>query len=429
MRRRRKQEERQEEAVEPTAAQDSKVVSALSSNEAEAIAETSTERLREPVSSATEVEEAFEPPVSRDRERASSAGEEGTKNMEEGGGFARIKVIGLGGAGTNAVDRMVAAGLRGVEFIACNTDAQALALCTAERKLQLGNNLTRGLGAGGDPEIGLRAAEESRQEIKNSLEGADMVFITAGMGGGTGTGACPVVAEVAHELSALTVAVVTKPFGFERGRRMAVCERGIQALKEHVDTLITIPNDRLLGIVDKHATLDEAFTQADEILRQGVQGISDLITVPGRINLDFADVKAVMAGAGSAIMGIGEATGEHRASEAAQSAISSPLLETSIEGAKRILFNITGGPDLALAEVEEAAQIVASASDTPDTNVIFGVVVDREIGDVVRVTVIATGFEPHTESGQKVVEAFAEEVPEEPAEPRDLDVPAFVRRR
>jgi len=364
-----------------------------------------------------------------ENEGPSSISQEGKQAMDQGAGLARIKVIGLGGAGSNAVDRMIAAGLRGVEFIAANTDAQALALCAAERKIQLGNSLTRGLGAGGDPDIGLRAAEESRQEIKNSLEGADMIFITAGMGGGTGTGACPVVAEVAHELSELTVAVVTKPFGFERGRRMAVADRGIQALREQVDTLITIPNDRLLGIVDKHATLDEAFAQADEILRQGVQGISDLITVPGRINLDFADVRAVMAGAGTAIMGIGEATGEHRATEAAQAAISSPLLETPIEGAKRILFNITGGPELALSEVEEAAQIIASASDAPDTNVLFGVVIDREIGDVVRVTVIATGFEPRAEGGQKVVEAFAEEVPEEPAAPRDLDVPAFVRRR
>jgi cell division protein FtsZ len=406
MKRRRKQEEGSQEAVEPLVMQQG-----------------------EGASSASELEKAFEPPVARESERASFATEEGTKDMEPGAGFARIKVIGLGGAGSNAVDRMIAAGLRGVEFIAANTDAQALALCAAERKIQLGNNLTRGLGAGGDPDIGLRAAEESRQEIKNSLEGADMVFITAGMGGGTGTGACPVVAEVAHELSELTVAVVTKPFGFERGRRMAVAERGVQALKEHVDTLITIPNDRLLGIVDKHATLDEAFAQADEILRQGVQGISDLVIVPGRINLDFADVRAVMSGAGTAIMGIGESSGEHRASEAAQAAISSPLLETSIEGAKRILFNITGGPNLALAEVEEAAQIVASASDTPDTNVLFGVVIDREIGDIVRVTVIATGFEPRGEGGQKMVEAFAAEVPEEPAEPRDLDVPAFVRRR
>ncbi len=349
--------------------------------------------------------------------------------MDDAGGLARIKVIGIGGAGSNAVDRMIGAAVRGVEFIAANTDVQALNLCAAERKLQLGKDVTRGLGAGGDPELGVRAAEESRQEIKNALEGADMVFITSGMGGGTGTGGCPVVAQVARELSALSVAVVTKPFGFERGRRMAVAERGIQALRESVDTLIAIPNDRLLGIVDKHATLDEAFAQADEVLRQGVQGISDLITVPGRINLDFADVKTVMAGAGTAIMGIGEASGEHRGAEAAQAAISSPLLETSIEGAKRILFNITGGPKLALSEVEEAAQIVASASDAPDTNVLFGVVIDPEMGDAVRVTVIATGFEPHGESGQKVVEAFAEELPAEPREPQDLDVPAFVRRR
>ena len=375
------------------------------------------------------LEGPLEPSVVVGGEGVSSVSEEGIKDMDHGGDFARIKVIGIGGAGSNAVDRMIAAGLRQVEFIAANTDAQALGLCAAERKLQLGDDLTRGLGVGGDPEMGLRAAEESRQEIKNALEGADMIFITAGMGGGTGTGGCPVVAEVARELSALTVAVVTKPFGFERGRRMAVAERGIQTLKEQVDTLITIPNDRLLGIVDKHATLDDAFGQADEILRQGVQGISDLITVPGRINLDFADVKTVMSGAGTAIMGIGEAGGEHRATEAAQAAISSPLLETSIEGAKRVLFNITGGDDLALSEVEEAAQIVASASDAPDTNVLFGVVIDPEIGDAVRVTVIATGFEPSSEAGQKVVEAFAEEVPEEPSEPQDLDVPAFVRRR
>ncbi|HUT75759.1 MAG TPA: cell division protein FtsZ [Armatimonadota bacterium] len=349
--------------------------------------------------------------------------------MDEGGSFAKIKVIGMGGAGSNAVDRMIAADLRGVEFIAANTDVQALNLCAAERKLQLGKEVTRGLGAGGDAELGLRAAEESRQELKNALEGADMVFVAAGMGGGTGTGGCPVVAAVARELSALTVAVVTKPFAFERGRRMAIAERGIQSLREQVDTLITIPNDRLLGIVDKHATLDEAFAQADEVLRQGVQGISDLITVPGRINLDFADVKTVMSGAGPAIMGIGEATGEHRAAEAAQAAISSPLLETSVEGAKRILFNITGGADLALSEVEEAAQIIASASDAPDTNVLFGVVIDREIGDAVRVTVIATGFEPHAEGAQRMVEAFAEDLPQEPQEPQDLDVPAFVRRK
>lgn len=407
MKRRREQpEERPEEAVEPGVTE-----------------------APEAASSASQVVEAFEPPVRRERKRAFSASEEGITDMDQAGGFAKIKVIGLGGAGSNAVDRMITTGLRGVEFIAANTDTQALALCTAERKLQLGKDITRGLGAGGDPELGLRAAEESRQEVKNALEGADMVFITAGMGGGTGTGGAPMVAEVARELSELTVAVVTKPFGFERGRRMAVADRGIQALKEQVDTLITIPNDRLLGIVDKHATLDEAFAQADEVLRQGVQGISDLITVPGRINLDFADVRAVMSGAGAAIMGIGEASGEHRASEAAQAAVSSPLLETSIEGAKRILFNITGGADLALSEVEEAAQIISSASDTPDTNVLFGVVIDRELGDLVRITVVATGFEPRAEGSQKVVEAFAEEVPAEPGEPQDLDVPAFVRRR
>ena len=342
----------------------------------------------------------------------------------DGGRIARIKVVGVGGAGSNAVDRMVAAGLSGVEFIAINTDVQALATNTAEHKLQIGEDVTRGLGAGGDLDIGLRAAEESRQDVKNILENSDMVFITAGMGGGTGTGGCPVLAEIAKECGALTVAVVTKPFSFERGRRTSVAEDGIEALRGKVDTLITIPNDRLLGVVDKRATLLEAFEMADEVLRQGVQGISDLITVPGKINLDFADVKAVMSNAGTALMGIGIGTGENRAVEAAQAAISSPLLETSIEGARRILFNITGGRDLTLSEVEQAAQIVSSASTTLDTNVLFGVVLDDKIGDEVRVTVVATGFGAPVGQQQRLVQAITQELPKD-----DLDIPAFLRKR
>jgi len=342
--------------------------------------------------------------------------------------FAKIKVIGVGGAGCNAVDRMIAAGLSGVEFISANTDLQALTLSNAERKIQVGADVTKGLGSGGDPTIGLKAAEESRQEIKNALEGADMVFITGGMGGGTGTGASPVVAEVARELGALTVAVVTKPFSFEGGRRGAVAEDGVSALKAKVDTLITIPNDRLLGVVDKRATLLEAFAMADEVLRQGVQGISDLITIPGRINLDFADVKAVMQDAGTAIMGIGEGKGERRAAEAAEAAISSPLLETAIEGARRILFNVTGGSDLALAEIEEAAQIISGASGGKDTNVLFGVVIDENMKDEVRITVVATGFEGGR-SNKSAVTSGEAELPSIQQEEADLEIPAFLRKR
>lgn len=342
----------------------------------------------------------------------------------DGGRNASIKVVGVGGAGSNAVDRMIAAGLAGVEFIAINTDSQALEGNVAEHKLQIGEEVTRGLGAGGDPDIGLRAAEESRQDVKNAFENSDMVFLTAGMGGGTGTGACPILAEISKEVGALTVAVITKPFSFERGKRMTAAEDGIEALRDKVDTLITIPNDRLLGVMDKRATLLEAFEQADEVLRQGVQGISDLITVPGKINLDFADVKAVMSNAGTALMGIGIGSGESRAVEAAQAAISSPLLETSIEGARRILFNVTGGNDLTLSEVEQAAQIVASASTTLDTNVLFGVVLDDKMTDEVRITVVATGFGEPVGEQQKMVQAIAEDLPKD-----DLDIPAFLRKR
>lgn len=339
--------------------------------------------------------------------------------------LANIKVIGVGGAGNNAVNRMIAAGLRGVEFIAVNTDAQALQLAQTPHKIQIGAKLTKGLGAGANPEIGQKAAEESRDEILQALKGADMVFVTAGMGGGTGTGAAPVVAEVAKELGALTVGVVTKPFTFEGRKRMSQAEMGIQNLKGKVDTLITIPNDRLLQVIDKHTSIIEAFRIADDVLRQGVQGISDLIAVPGLINLDFADVKTIMKDAGSALMGIGVASGENRATEAARMAISSPLLETSIEGAKGVLLNITGGSSLGLFEVNEAAEIIAQAAD-PEANIIFGAVIDERMEDEVRVTVIATGFD------QKVAkkERTKEELEFKPfISHDDLDIPPFLRRR
>ncbi len=290
------------------------------------------------------------------------------------------------------MNRMIEAGLNGVEFIAMNTDRQVLNVSFATHKLQLGENLTRGLGAGGNPEIGRSAAEESKSEIKRAMEGADMVFVTAGMGGGTGTGAAPVIAEIARDLGALTVAVVTKPFGFEGPRRMRTAEEGIDSLKAKVDTVIVVPNDKLLAVGDKRMTLVEAFKVADDVLRQGVQGISDIITIPGQINVDFADVKATMENAGTALMGIGVAEGDHRAVEAAQAAISSPLLETSIEGAVRVLINLTSGPDLALAEANEAAQLITQMCDRKDANIIFGWVPDAGMEGKVRVTVLATGF-------------------------------------
>ena len=351
-----------------------------------------------------------------------------SREMPKNTPVAAIKVIGIGGAGCNAVDRMIEAGLDGVEFIAANTDAQALALSSAPRKLQLGANVTGGLGSGGDPTVGAKAAEESRQELKEVLEGADMVFIAGGMGGGTGTGGSPVVAEVSRELGTLTVAVVTKPFAFERGKRMAVAEEGIANLKTHVDTLITIPNDRLLGVVQKKVSLLEAFRLADEVLREGVQGISDLITVPGKINLDFADVKTVMQDSGTALMGIGLGSGENRATEAAQAAISSPLLETSIEGASRILFNISGGCDLSLSEVNEAAQIISSASDSLDTNVLFGVVLSDQPQEQVKITVIATGFGPRAARAAQPG-AARPSLSLHPAPEPDLEVPTFLRSR
>ncbi|WP_017811789.1 MULTISPECIES: cell division protein FtsZ [Paenibacillus] len=306
--------------------------------------------------------------------------------------LAQIKVIGVGGGGSNAVNRMIENGVQGVEFITVNTDAQALHLAKSEHKLQIGDKLTRGLGAGANPDVGKKAAEESRDLISNTLKGADMVFVTAGMGGGTGTGAAPVIAEIARECGALTVGVVTRPFTFEGRKRFSQAELGIEALKEKVDTLIVIPNDRLLEIVDKKTPMLEAFREADNVLRQAVQGISDLIAVPGLINLDFADVKTIMTERGSALMGIGEATGENRAAEAARKAIMSPLLETSIEGARGVIMNITGGNNLSLYEVNEAAEIVISASD-PEVNMIFGAIIDENLKEEIKVTVIATGFE------------------------------------
>src|ERR687888_267730 len=313
--------------------------------------------------------------------------------METGSYLAVIKVVGVGGGGTNAVNRMVDAGLKGVEFIAVNTDAQALQMCDSDIKLQIGDQLTRGLGAVADPEIGYGAANESRDELKEALKGADMVFITAGEGGGTGSGAAPVIAEVAkEEIGALTVGVVTRPFGFEGAQRQRQAEEGIDRLREQVDTLIVIPNEKLLAVVERRTSILDAFREADNVLRQGVQGITDLITIPGLINLDFADVRTIMQDAGSALMGIGSAAGENRAAEAAKVAISSPLLEESVEGATGILLNITGGKDLGLFEVNEAAEIIASAADA-QSNIIFGAVIDEGLGDEVRVTVIATGFD------------------------------------
>jgi cell division protein FtsZ len=305
--------------------------------------------------------------------------------------LAMIKVIGVGGGGNNAVNRMIEHGVQGVEFISVNTDAQALNLSKAEIKMQIGGKLTRGLGAGANPEVGKKAAEESKEQIEEALRGADMVFVTAGMGGGTGTGAAPVIAQIAKDLGALTVGVVTRPFTFEGKKRATQAQGGITAMKDAVDTLIVIPNDRLLEIVDKSTPMLEAFREADNVLRQGVQGISDLIAVPGLINLDFADVKTIMSNRGSALMGIGIASGENRAAEAAKKAISSPLLETSIDGAQGVLMNITGGSNLSLFEVQEAADIVATASDQ-EVNMIFGSVINENLKDEIVVTVIATGF-------------------------------------
>src|SRR2546428_3140006 len=310
---------------------------------------------------------------------------------QTGNYLAVLKVVGVGGGGTNAVNRMVDSGLSGCEFIAVNTDAQALMMTDADVKIQVGAQVTRGLGAGADPEIGFAAAQESRDELKEALKGADMVFVTAGEGGGTGTGGAPIVAELGQELGALTVGVVTRPFAFEGRKRADQAERGIDQLRDRVDTLIVIENDRLLQVVERQTSVVEAFRMADDILRQGGQGITDLITEPGLVNLDFADVRTIMRDAGSALMGIGRASGENRAAEAARTAVSSPLLEASIEGATGILLNVTGGSNIGLFEINEAAEVVTTAAD-PNANVIFGAVIDEALGDEVRVTVIATGF-------------------------------------
>ena len=322
---------------------------------------------------------------------------------------ADIKVAGCGGGGVNAVQRMIDVGLRGVEFIAINTDAQALLLSEADLKLEIGRELTRGLGAGADPEVGRKAAEDSEDAIREALEGADMVFVTAGEGGGTGTGSAPVVARIARSLGALTIGIVTRPFTFEGRRRSAQAEAGIRTLREEVDTLIVIPNDRLLSISDRNVSLLDAFNSADEVLRSGVQGITDVIAVPGIINLDFADVKAVMQNAGTALMGIGAATGEDRAVQAAEAAIASPLLEASIEGAHGVLFYVQGGSDLGIFEVNEAARLVQEAAH-PEANIIFGAVIDDNLGDECRITVIAAGFDvPSSETREAAVAGRSEE--------------------
>ncbi len=362
--------------------------------------------------------------------------------------LATIKVIGVGGGGNNAVNRMIEHGVQGVEFIAVNTDAQALNLSKAEVKIQLGTKLTRGLGAGANPEVGRKAAEESKEQLEEALQGADMIFVTAGMGGGTGTGAAPVIAQVAKEIGALTVGVVTRPFMFEGRKRSTQAVTGIDGLKENVDTLIVIPNDRLLEIIDKNTPMLEAFREADNVLRQGVQGISDLIATPGLINVDFADVKTIMSDKGSALMGIGIATGENRATEAAKKAISSPLLETSIDGARGVLMNITGGGNLSLYEVQEAADIVTSAADQ-EVNVIFGSVINEDLKEEIVVTVIATGFDDNKEgAGQQrkrpanhkqnasAQDSGRREQVQEPIEQSTfrqeedtLDIPTFLRNR
>lgn len=344
-------------------------------------------------------------------------------------GFAKIKVIGVGGGGNNAVNRMIESGVKGVEFIAANTDRQALKASLSSTKLQLGEKVTKGLGAGGNPEVGEVSAEESRDEIKNSLEGTDMVFIAAGMGGGTGTGAAPVVAEIAKELGILTVGVVTKPFSFEGSRRMKQAENGVEDMLSQVDTLVTIPNDRLLQIADKKTSVKESFEMADEVLLQGITGISDLISIPSLINLDFADVKSIMQNKGIAHMGIGFGEGDERAQEAARAAVKSPLLETSIEGAKSVLINITGGDDLGIFEINEAAELIrASVSD--DANIIFGAGIDKSMGEQIKITVIATGFNGEVENVRRVEKKDNEDSsnsdPESKRNDEDLNDPSVL---
>ena len=353
---------------------------------------------------------------------------------------ATIKVIGVGGAGNNAVNRMVDSGIEGVEFVTVNTDRQALLLSKAGTKIQIGEKITRGLGAGANPDIGAQAAEESKSEISEAIKGADMVFVTAGMGGGTGTGAAPIVASIAKEMGILTIAVVTKPFTFEGKKRLTQAERGIESLKGKVDTLVVIPNDKLLQIIDRKTSIVEAFKMADDVLRQGVQGISDLIKVPGLVNLDFADVKTIMLNTGMAHMGIGRASGENRAEDAAKQAIQSPLLETTIEGARGVIINITGGNDLGLQEANTAAELVQRSVD-PEANIIFGVVTDENLGDEISITVIATGFEQQeppissigvenlvTNTWNKKINSIPTPV-ENKDNQNDLDIPSFLRKK
>ncbi|NMC78026.1 MAG: cell division protein FtsZ [Chloroflexi bacterium] len=374
-------------------------------------------------------------------------------NQSQSESFARIKVVGVGGGGCNAVNRMIDEGMQGIEFVAVNTDAQALLLSRAKTRVRVGDKITRGLGAGGNPEMGRKAAEESAEELYEVLKGSDMVFVTAGLGGGTGTGAAPIVAQIAKEVGALTIGVVTRPFTFEGMRRMQSAENGISKLKEQADTLIVIPNDRLLQIVDKRASLQEAFQVADDVLRQGIQGISELITVPGLINLDFADVRTIMSEGGAALMAVGRASGEDRARVAAEMAISSQLLDITIDGARGILFNVTGGSSLTLFEVNQAAAIIKETAH-PDVNLIFGAVIDPSLGDEIRVTVIATGFdqasihtiserrspieEPKNVQRMQPTTGRMEQPVSQPAaaefQPRvlntdDLDIPAFLRNR
>lgn len=363
--------------------------------------------------------------------------------------FARIKVVGCGGSGVNALNRMIETGVRGVEFIAVNTDAQSLHNSKSAKKVHIGKTITRGLGAGADPEVGLRAAEEDADQLKEVLKGADMVFVTCGMGGGTGTKASSVIASIAREIGALTVGVVTRPFSFEGERRKRVAEEGIELLHDKVDTLITIPNDRLLQIIDRKTSLLEAFSIVDDVLRQGIQSISDLITVNGLINVDFADVKTIMANAGSALMGIGRGSGENRAVDAAKQAINSPLLELSINGAKGVLFNVTGGPDLGMFEIDDAAKVITQAAH-PEANIIFGAVIDPSISNELRITVIATGFagvekspmESHTmstaldvEDDEDIFSVMSGGNSSNSSDSKDedsfddLEIPAFIRKR
>ena len=355
-------------------------------------------------------------------------------------GTALIKVIGVGGAGNNAINRMIESGIKGVEFIAVNTDRQALQISKASTRIQIGEKITRGLGAGANPDIGGQAAEESKSEIAEVLRGADMVFVTAGMGGGTGTGAAPIVAATAKELGILTIGVVTKPFTFEGKKRLNQAERGIANLKDKVDTLVVIPNDKLLQIIDRKTSIVEAFKMADDVLRQGVQGISDLISVPGLINLDFADVKTIMLNTGMAHMGVGRASGENRAEDAAKEAIQSPLLETSIEGARGVIINITGGNDLGLQEANTAAELIQRSVD-PEANIIFGVVTDESLGDEIQITVIATGFEKNenissigvenlvNNTWNKKINSIPVTQEVKPEGQNDLDIPSFLRKK